>query len=1513
MQPWLLQLPAARRRTLALGAALLVGGGGAAAVAYYRSVAVAAAVRRREARAALSQTGASEEQAEGEAAALIEGAGDEDGRRKKASWKGKGGEGGGAEKGRRRKKGGGMASVGAICSFLAARMGEKGWQRLAALAAIAVVRTVLSNRLARVQGLLFRSTFLRNVPQFTRLITENLLLCLAHSLIFSSSKFLTGSLSLQWRSLLTAAIHKLYFKGMVYYRMSHVDKRVDSAEQRIVSDVPHICNELADLLHDLLVAATDATFYTYSLTTYTHPKYAGGILGYVLAAGALTSALAPPFGKLLGKEQQQEGEYRQLHARVRTHSESIAFYGGHGREGALISQAFSALVKHSAGVLRTQWWFGIVQDFLLKYCGATWAVVLIIGPFFGASMQTQGSREARAEMLSRMRYHTSVVIALFQAMGTIAGSSRRIIRLSGYADRICELMQVAKDLSQQDAHMHSQEDGAEGGGRRISEGESHTQVLAKAGKAAQGDGEGEGEGGGSGGGKFAEAKYIEFENVTVVTPAGAKLVDGLTLRVNPGENLLITGPNGSGKSSLFRVLGGLWPLVEGRISKPGRAADLSHDIFYVPQRPYMAIGTLQDQLVYPLTANDLPEPLQEERLREMLRVVDLEDLVDRYGMEREVNWGEELSLGQQQRFGMARLFYHAPAFAILDECTSAVTTDMEERFCRLVERMGTTCVTISHRPALVAFHETVLALDGEGGWTVHYKTNPSSPGSPASIVEQVAGAAGSPRGSAVLVAGGASVRAGGVSERKADAQVNATHFLHATDKHMGGKAAQQAEEVKIEGEVLAVSPAIEGPLPIVPHIRPKKRGFSARLNAMIRILFPKLGGVQTAQLGMLAFLVVARTGLSDRIASLNGTSVRNVLQQDKVAFMRLIAVSILQSLASAVIAPSLRHLQSSLALGWRRHLTAHLTRLYFRHNAFYKVVALGTEGLTDADQRLCDDVNRVCSDVSGLVSSLVKPIVDIFWFTWRMRCLTGQRGVGILYAYMLLGLGFLRAITPDFSSLTAEQHRLEGAFRFMHSRLRTHAESVAFFGGGDREHAVVADRFDRVMEHRRGVLSRRWFFGIADEFITKQLPHNVTWGLSMLYAMDYSLTDSSDNQGVLAHDLRFLASVVSHSFLAFGDILECYRKVQELAGTISRVMGLDEALLAAQHDLAPHNMQRPGSFTGLLALASQAPDAPVAQDVAFLGVDVITPAQKLLAHKLSVTVHPGQSLLVTGPNGSGKSSLFRVLGGLWPLVEGTILKPGLPPMTAGSMLLAEGATGIATGGMFYVPQRPYAALGSLRDQLIYPLSRVDAAQKVVGFRAPAALAAAGKGDTPAAGWTAAVEAAAFRALDEQLARIMEDVRLLYLLGREGGWDATSTWEDTLSLGEQQRLGMARLFFHRPKFGILDECTNATSVDVEEALYARAKELGITVITISQRPALVPYHSQELRLIDGEGTWELRSIRVATHSAGAVPAADGAVRSKVVIEEVAVNGEAEGRKDSSSYAAVAAAGTTTEEA
>ncbi|KAG8053836.1 hypothetical protein GUJ93_ZPchr0001g31992 [Zizania palustris] len=290
----------------------------------------------------------------------------------------------------------------------------------------------------------------------------------------------------------------------------------------------------------------------------------------------------------------------------------------------------------------------------------------------------------------------------------------------------------------------------------------------------------------------------------------------------------------------------------------------------------------------------------------------------------------------------------------------------------------------------------------------------------------------------------------------------------------------------------------------------------------------------------------------------------------------------------------------------------------------------------------------------------------------------------------------------------------------------------------------------------------------------------------MLYALEHKGDRAlTSTQGELAHALRFLASVVSQSFIAFGDILELQKKFLELSGGINRVFELEEVLQTSQRDaVMPSN------------------------------------SIKAIGYPIVLCCFSRQSLLVTGPNGSGKSSIFRVLRGLWPIASGRLTMP--------------------SEGIFYVPQRPYTCLGTLRDQIIYPLSLEEAELKMLSL------------------YKSSDKSIASGSLDDHLKTILVNVRLVYLLEREG-WDATPNWEDILSLGEQQRLGMARLFFHCPKFGILDECTNATSVDVEEHLYKLATSMGMTVITSSQRPALIPFHSLELKLIDGEGKWELCSI------------------------------------------------------
>ncbi|KAJ7945398.1 ABC transporter D family member 1 [Quillaja saponaria] len=852
------------------------------------------------------------------------------------------------------------------------------------------------------------------------------------------------------------------------------------------------------------------------------------------------------------------------------------------------------------------------------------------------------------------------------------------------------------------------------------------------------------------------------------------------------------------RASLFRVLGGLWPLVFGHIVKPGVGSDLNKEIFYVPQRPYTAVGTLRDQLIYPLTADQEVEPLTQSGMVELLKNVDLEYLLERHPPEKEVNWGDELSLGEQQRLGMARLFYHKPNFAILDECTSAVTTDMEERFCAKVRAMGTSCITISHRPALVAFHDVVLSLDGEGGWSVLYKRGDSTTEAEIDTMKP--------------------------SETKWQSDAKAVQLAFSTTKKDSAFSNSKAQSYSID--MIAASPSVDTAtsLHAVPQLHSNPRILPLRVAAMLKVLVPTVLDKQGAQLLAVAFLIISRTWVSDRIASLNGTTVKLVLEQDKASFIRLIGFSVLQSAASSFIAPSIKHLKARLALGWRICLTQHLLKNYLRNNAFYKVFHMASKSI-DADQRITHDLEKLTSDLSRLVTGMVKPSVDILWFTWRMKILTGQRGVVILYAYMLLGLGFLRTVTPDFGDLTSREQQLEGTFRFMHERLRTHAESVAFFGGGAREKDMVESRFRELLNHSTSLLKKKWLFGILDHFITKQLPHNVTWGLSLLYAMEHKGDRALiTTQGELAHALRFLASVVSQSFLAFGDILELHRKFLELSGGINRIFELEELLDAAQSG---------DSVITTTPLYNRR--EMYSEDViSFSKVDVITPARKIVARELTCDIVPGESLLVTGPNGSGKSSVFRVLRGLWPIVSGKFSKPS-------QEMNEESGSGC---GIFYVPQRPYTCLGTLRDQIIYPLSCEDAELKALKIHGE------GKGYNDIT-----------KILDARLKTILENVRLNYLLEREeDGWDADLNWEDILSVGEQQRLGMARLFFHKPKFGILDECTNATSVDVEEHLYGLAKDMGITVVTSSQRPALVPFHSMELRLIDGEGNWELRLIK-----------------------------------------------------
>eukprot|EP00193_Tetraselmis_chui_P015023 CAMPEP_0177787690 /NCGR_PEP_ID=MMETSP0491_2-20121128/21653_1 /TAXON_ID=63592 /ORGANISM="Tetraselmis chuii, Strain PLY429" /LENGTH=257 /DNA_ID=CAMNT_0019309109 /DNA_START=15 /DNA_END=784 /DNA_ORIENTATION=- len=254
---------------------------------------------------------------------------------------------------------------------------------------------------------------------------------------------------------------------------------------------------------------------------------------------------------------------------------------------------------------------------------------------------------------------------------------------------------------------------------------------------------------------------------------------------------------------------------------------------------------------------------------------------------------------------MARLFYHRPRFAILDECTSGVTVDMEARFCNAVAQLGCTCITISHRPALVAYHDLVLALDGSGGWSVH-------PGLRAKE------ASGKSTGSKVHTSVSAADLEEGLNGKQVDWQVLARAEPQAASAPGGFL------------NVLEIGSEPRLPRGVRPLLAALREG-STVAGPVLRHLARHS---QPRQVGAIAAVLLLRTALQDRIASLNGRSVDYVLQQDANAFKKLIGISVIQSMGSAV---SLRYLTDRLALDWRKSLTAAITSQYLKGHNFYAV------------------------------------------------------------------------------------------------------------------------------------------------------------------------------------------------------------------------------------------------------------------------------------------------------------------------------------------------------------------------------------------------------------------------------------------------------------------------------------------------------------------------------------------------------------------------------------------------
>ena len=199
--------------------------------------------------------------------------------------------------------------------------------------------------------------------------------------------------------------------------------------------------------------------------------------------------------------------------------------------------------------------------------------------------------------------------------------------------------------------------------------------------------------------------------MTLLTPDGTRtLISDLTMELQKNSNLVIVGQSGIGKSSLLRAIAGLWTQGAGIVRRPPLS-----QIFFLPQKPYMLLGSLRDQLLYPKLDGNIPDG----ELEKVLKTAHLEDLPQRVGgFDSDLDWADVLSLGEQQRLAFARLLLNKPGFAVLDEATSALDIQNEANLYLKLKKLGIHYLSAGHRSSILEYHDYVLELQGPDRWSL---------------------------------------------------------------------------------------------------------------------------------------------------------------------------------------------------------------------------------------------------------------------------------------------------------------------------------------------------------------------------------------------------------------------------------------------------------------------------------------------------------------------------------------------------------------------------------------------------------------------------------------------------------------------------------------------------------------------------------------------------------------------------------------------------------------------------
>jgi putative ATP-binding cassette transporter len=479
--------------------------------------------------------------------------------------------------------------------------------------------------------------------------------------------YLNQWLQIRWRQWMTTKYLGEWLHDANHYRMQLQGDAADNPDQRLTDDVKLFVDATLSLGVGLLSAIVTLASFVIILwglsaaaplhvfgSEFDIPGYlVWGALIYAIFGTALTQWIGSPLVDLNFQQQRFEADFRFNLVRVRENSEQIALLRGEGAERERLSERFARVVGN---------WYGIMsRTKRLTAFTASYEQAAVIFPF----ILTAPAYFADKILLG-------AVIQTGEAFGSVQGALSFFV--SAYRS-LAEWRAVVARLDGFEASIAS--------ASTLATSADSIGVVASGGEAE-----------------------IDLQKLLVRLPNGTPLIsaDGFSFRAN--ERTLVTGPSGAGKSTLFRAIAGIWPFGSGSIAIPSHAT-----LMMLPQRPYFPLGTLRAAIVYPALSDAFPT----ERIKQVLAEVGLSRLAER--VEEEAHWNRMLSLGEQQRLGLARALLHAPQYLFLDEATASLDEASEATLYRLLEEKlsQTTIVSIGHRSTLQAFHQrnVVLARDGD--------------------------------------------------------------------------------------------------------------------------------------------------------------------------------------------------------------------------------------------------------------------------------------------------------------------------------------------------------------------------------------------------------------------------------------------------------------------------------------------------------------------------------------------------------------------------------------------------------------------------------------------------------------------------------------------------------------------------------------------------------------------------------------------------------------------------------